>query len=76
MLEKCLDILCHLLLQKKHKISYCFISHDLKVIRSVSHRIYVIKDSEIIEHNDTEKIILEPKKDYTQKLIKSSFIDG
>ncbi len=63
-------------LQKKHKISYCFISHDLKVIRSVSHRIYVIKDSEIIEHNDTEKIILEPKKDYTQKLIKSSFIDG
>ena len=61
-------------LQKKYSLSYCFISHDLKVISSVSHRIYVIKDSKIIETNKTEELISNPQRDYTKKLIESSFI--
>ncbi len=61
-------------LQKKHSISYCFISHDLKVVRAISHRIYIIKESEIIESNDAETIFSEPKTDYTKNLIKSSFL--
>ena len=61
-------------LQKKYSLSYCFISHDLKVISSVSHRIYVIKDSKIIETNKTEELISNPQREYTKKLIKSSFI--
>ena len=61
-------------LQKKYSLSYCFISHDLKVISSVSHRIYVIKDSKIIETNMTGELISNPQRDYTKKLIKSSFI--
>ena len=61
-------------LQKKHSLSYCFISHDLKVISSISHRIYVIKDSRIIETNNTDELISNPQNDYTKKLIESSFI--
>ena len=60
-------------LQKKYSISYCFISHDLKVIRSISHRIYVLKESRIIESNETENIFDNPKTEYTKNLIESSF---
>ena len=61
-------------LQEKYSLSYCFISHDLKVIKSISHRIYVIKDSEIVETNSTENILNYPTSDYTRNLIKSSFL--
>ena len=61
-------------LQHKYGLSYCFISHDLKVIRAISHRIYVIKDSKIIESNISDELISNPKEDYTKKLIQSSFI--
>ena len=47
---------------------------DLKVISSISHRIYVIKDSRIIETNNTDELISNPQNDYTKKLIESSFI--
>jgi microcin C transport system ATP-binding protein len=61
-------------LQDKYSLSYCFISHDLKVIKSISHRIYVIKDSEIVETNSTENILNYPTSNYTKNLIKSSFL--
>ncbi|MBS82820.1 MAG: microcin ABC transporter ATP-binding protein [Gammaproteobacteria bacterium] len=60
-------------LQQKYLISYCFISHDLKVIRSISHRIYVLKESKIVEFNDTDNIFSNPKTEYTKSLIKSSY---
>ncbi|MEC8996312.1 MAG: ATP-binding cassette domain-containing protein, partial [Pseudomonadota bacterium] len=62
-------------LQEKYSISYCFISHDLKLIRSIAHRIYIIKDSKIIENNFVNQIFKNPKEDYTKDLIKSSFLD-
>ncbi len=62
-------------LQKKYSISYFFISHDLKVIRSIAHRIYIIKESKIVEDNDTNILLKNPLDDYTKELIKSSFID-
>ena len=61
-------------LQNKYGLSYCFISHDLKVISAISHRIYVIKDSKIVESNNSDELISNPKNDYTRKLIQSSFI--
>jgi len=62
-------------LQKKYSLSYIFISHDLKVIKSISHRIYILKDSKIIESNDAHNILYNPKTDYTKSLIKSSFLN-
>ena len=47
-------------LQHKYGLSYCFISHDLKVISAISHRIYVIKDSKIIESDVSDELISNP----------------
>ena len=63
-------------LQKKYSISYCFISHDLKLIRAIAHRIYIIKDSKIIENNFVNQIFDNPKNKYTKDLIKSSFLNS
>ena len=58
-------------LQKKHKIAYIFISHDLKVIRSMSHRIIVMKDGNIVETGDAEQVYTNPQNSYTKNLLKS-----
>lgn len=64
------DIL-HLLseLQTTHKISYLFISHDLKVVRAMSHRIMVMHQGDIIEYGNAEEIFNNPKMEYTKKLL-------
>ena len=58
-------------LQKKHKIAYIFISHDLKVIRSMSHRVIVMKDGNIVETGDAEQVYTNPQNTYTKNLLKS-----
>lgn len=59
-------------LQQQHKISYLFISHDLKVIRSMAHRIIVMRHGEFIEEGETESLFIQPKQAYTQKLLQAS----
>jgi microcin C transport system ATP-binding protein len=61
-------------LQKKYNLSYCFISHDLNLIRKICHRTYVMKDANVIEEGTTKKIFENPSEKYTQELIDSSFI--
>jgi microcin C transport system ATP-binding protein len=58
-------------LQKKHKMAYIFISHDLKVIRSMSHRIIVMKDGNIVEAGDAKQIYNNPQNSYTKSLLQS-----
>ena len=58
-------------LQKKHKIAYIFISHDLKVIWSMSHRIIVMKDGNIVETGGAEQVYTNPQSAYTKNLLKS-----
>ncbi len=58
-------------LQKKLSLSYIFISHDMKVIRSISDRVIVLKNGVIVEENTGDKIFAEPKSDYTKNLISS-----
>ncbi len=59
-------------LQQRHKISYLFITHDLKVIEAVAHRIMVIKNGQIIETGETSQIFNEPKENYTRNLLTAS----
>ncbi|NOQ78676.1 MAG: dipeptide ABC transporter ATP-binding protein [Gammaproteobacteria bacterium] len=59
-------------LQERHKISYLFITHDLKVIEAVAHRIMVMKDGKIIETGETNDIFKAPKETYTQNLLTAS----
>ena len=60
-------------LQSNHKTTYIFISHDLRVIRSISHNLIVMKDGLILEQGEAKNILNNPQNDYTKNLIKSAF---
>jgi microcin C transport system ATP-binding protein len=55
-------------LQKKYNLAYLMISHDLAVIRAMSHEVMVLKEGRVIEFGDTESLIKHPKQVYTQAL--------
>ncbi len=56
-------------LQERHGLSYLFISHDLKVIRAICHRVMVMKDGKVVEQGSVDSIFGSPEQAYTQKLI-------
>lgn len=60
-------------LQKKHGLTYMFISHDLSVVRAMSDEVLVMKDGNLMEHGPTEQIFHHPQTDYTRSLIEASF---
>ncbi len=62
-------------LQEKYNTAYLFISHDLRVIRYIADRVFVINSGNIIESDYTENIFNRPKNDYTKKLISSALLD-
>lgn len=56
-------------LQARHNIAYMFISHDLMVVRALSHYILVIRNGKIVEQGPTQQIFNNPGEDYTRALI-------
>ncbi|ERS13988.1 microcin C ABC transporter ATP-binding protein YejF [Alcanivorax sp. PN-3] len=60
-------------LQHRHGLSYLFISHDLKVVRALSHRLLVMRQGQVVEHGDTETVFQRPAHDYTRTLIDAAF---
>ena len=62
-------------LQEKYNLSYCFISHDLNLIRKICHRTYVMKNSLIVDEGDTKYLFEESNNEYTKQLLESSFIN-
>ena len=58
-----------LTLQKKYGISYLFISHDLRLIKSFCHRVLVMKQGAIIEQGNSDDIFYQAKHPYTQQLV-------
>jgi microcin C transport system ATP-binding protein len=65
-----LDLLLDL--QRRYGISYLFISHDLKVIRAMAHRIVVMRGGRVIETGTTEHLFTQPQDSYTQTLLRAS----
>ena len=55
-------------LQKKYNLAYLMISHDLAVIRAMSHEVMVLKDGKVVEFGDTETLIKSPRQTYTKEL--------
>ena len=55
-------------LQKKYNLAYLMISHDLAVIRAMSHEVMVLKDGRVVEFGDTETLIKHPRQTYTKAL--------
>ena len=56
-------------LQKQHGLSLIIISHDLAVIRALSHRVMVLKDGKIVEEGGCETVFANPSSDYTRHLM-------
>ena len=61
-------------LQEKYGLAYIFISHDLAVIRAMSHRVIVMKQGDIVESGCTEQIFRDPKESYTRNLLMAANI--
>ena len=59
-------------LQKKYAISYLFISHDLNVVKAMSHRVMVMKDGQIVEEGQVDEIFDTPADEYTKTLLAAS----
>jgi peptide/nickel transport system ATP-binding protein len=60
-------------LQQKRGISYLFISHDLRVVRALCHRVLVMRHGEEIEQGPTSEVLEQSEHSYTQKLLKAAF---
>jgi microcin C transport system ATP-binding protein len=60
-------------LQKKHKLAYLFISHDLKVVRALANSIIVLRHGKVVEQGPARTVFAEPKTDYTKALLAAAF---
>ncbi len=60
-------------LQRRHQLTYLFISHDLKVVRALSNHVIVMKDGVIVESGTSDQIFESPKTEYTRALISAAF---
>ena len=56
-------------IQKTYNVAYLFISHDMNVVRALSHYIYVMRQGQVVEHGSAREIFENPKNFYTQTLI-------
>jgi len=60
-------------LRRKHGLSYLFISHDLKVVQSLCHRVIVMQHGNVVETGPTEDVLSNPETEYTRRLVDASF---
>ncbi len=65
--QQVLELLAEL--QRRHGMSYLFITHDLAVIRAMAHRVMVMKDGAIVEAGETEALFSAPRHPYTRELL-------
>jgi len=59
-------------IQKDTGVSYLFVSHDLDVVRHISHRVAVMYKGEIVEQGASTQVTTEPTHPYTQRLLMAS----
>jgi microcin C transport system ATP-binding protein len=60
-------------LQRKYDLAYLFISHDLKVVRAMSHKVIVMKAGDVVEYGTAEEIFSNPQTEYTKTLMAAAF---
>ncbi len=60
-------------LQDERGLSYLFISHDLKVVRALCHRVIVMQHGKIMEEGPVNEVLSNPKTPYTERLVKAAF---
>jgi microcin C transport system ATP-binding protein len=60
-------------LQKRKKLAYMFISHDLKVVRALANHVVVMQDGKVVEEGSAERIFRQPENEYTRALFAAAF---
>lgn len=60
-------------MQRKYQLAFIFISHDLRVVRALSHRVMVMKAGEVVEEGEASAVIDAPQHEYTQRLMAAAF---
>ncbi|ECE9368957.1 microcin C ABC transporter ATP-binding protein YejF [Salmonella enterica subsp. enterica serovar Infantis] len=56
-------------LQQKHRLAYIFISHDLHVVRALCHQVIVLRQGEVVEQGQCERVFTAPQQAYTRQLL-------
>ncbi len=60
-------------LQTRYGLAYLFISHDLRVVRALSHEVIVMRQGKVVEQGTAERIFTAPEAAYTRSLIAAAF---
>ena len=60
-------------LQKRHRLAYLFISHDLKVVRALANSILVLRNGKVVEQGPSREVFANPQTDYTKALLAAAF---
>ncbi len=60
-------------LQHRHGLAYIFVSHDLRVVRALSHELIVMRDGVVVEQGPAREIFERPRSDYTRALMTAAF---
>jgi microcin C transport system ATP-binding protein len=61
-------------LQQRRGMAYLFISHDLRVLRSLCHELLIMKQGRVVEAGPTRALMENPQEAYTQELLRTAFI--
>jgi microcin C transport system ATP-binding protein len=61
-------------LQKRYGMSYLFISHDLAVVRAMSHQVIVMKEGDVVEAGEAEALFAAPRAAYTRELLAAAHL--
>ncbi len=60
-------------LQRKYRLSYVLVTHDIDVVRAMAHRVIVMKDSQVVEGGTIDRVLNASQSDYTRKLIAAGY---
>ncbi|MCY1454922.1 putative ABC transporter ATP-binding protein YejF [compost metagenome] len=61
-------------LQTKYNLTYLFISHDLAVVKALSHQLMVVKQGKVVEQGAAADIFAAPQHTYTRQLLEAAFL--
>lgn len=59
--------------QARRKLSFLFISHDLKVVRALANEVLVMRDGKVVESGPAAQVMSRPTSDYTRALLAAAF---
>ena len=60
-------------LQRRHQMTYLFISHDLRVVRALADHLAVMRHGRIVESGPAAEIFAKPREEYTRHLLAAAF---